>query len=685
MICICWLMARLWFSHRKSLYLLSFLAAFPLTAIILVKTLGFAGQINNLGICLGQIILLSGLLTYSWRRNKSSFSFPHSSPFLIAFFLLAFAALGFAAGKQWLPQMDYGPDGLSYHAVFVAETVQNQDLTLAMPSYAAEYYPYNSEIISLWFCLPFHNDVLVGMTGCYWLALLALCVYLLSWRSAGEPFTAFLLVFLCLSLLPVQEMAKSFAATDLAGPVMLLAAILFFTDRQDDESNFLCPDIGFAGLCLGFAFGVKTSLLFALPLFVLYESLFAKRFRSIGFYRHFIPLFLGGILLICGFWYIRNWLVTGNPFFPAEIGPFDGAFTKENQYLTTIIRHLREGNGTAGKWRYLTETLFNWPYGLFFLAVAGYVLFVIKSAYYLFKKTPPLSSSQPMVLVALLGLTSLILHPFMPFSGGVNSITSGFFVQSRYLILFGVSGLLLLVLAHGRNRIVTFTILFLVILVRTTMYGLHFKKFLIIGGVVVCILGARWLIMRKKDVFFSCWRNLGPVFCLCFLIGLMPHLDYIKAVRKKWLYNFAASNDVHDRFAWQAVERFEAGTRLCRFGDIYRPLNYPYYGRKYQAVPVYVDRNGALQDHIHIRWRRDKQAFDWWKRKADFFEPERLVGRLLENQLEYVITIKNNGQWPEQDEVFLNDRRCELVSDEEFIRIWRLPRKLDFPFYTASD
>jgi hypothetical protein len=85
---------------------------------------------------------------------------------------------------------------------------------------------------------------------------------------------------------------------------------------------------------LGFAVGCKVSYVFPLDVVGLWYLLAGGNGTRLSTRVRGLALLGAGAIVTGSFWYIRNWATTGNPLFPAQVGPFDGPFTQEAQART---------------------------------------------------------------------------------------------------------------------------------------------------------------------------------------------------------------------------------------------------------------------------------------------------------------------------------------------------------------
>jgi len=75
----------------------------------------------------------------------------------------------------------YSGDDLSYHGAAAASWLQGGPFYLPTENFHA-YYPFNAELLALWFMLPTGTDSLAGLAGALWLVVIAVALATASLR-----------------------------------------------------------------------------------------------------------------------------------------------------------------------------------------------------------------------------------------------------------------------------------------------------------------------------------------------------------------------------------------------------------------------------------------------------------------------------------------------------------------------
>jgi hypothetical protein len=211
---------------------------------------------------------------------------------------------------------------------------------------------------------------------------------------------------------------------------MLAFAWVPDADRRATARALLC------GLAGGLAVGMKPT---AAPLLALVGVYWIWRgARLDGGARH-VGAFVLGTVLLGAPWYLRNLLLSGNPFFPAAIGPFDGPFTAEAQSATALAPVLAAAWSEPGALGAIARRMLDWPLWLGLAAGAGYVV-----GLWALIRTRDRLQRVHISLMLLAGLGFLALFPLAPFSGTPNRADASTVYYVRYITFWFLNGLVLL-------------------------------------------------------------------------------------------------------------------------------------------------------------------------------------------------------------------------------------------------
>jgi 4-amino-4-deoxy-L-arabinose transferase-like glycosyltransferase len=205
-------------------------------------------------------------------------------------------------------------DTLSYHLSVPATWLADGRLEIVPAVFGDPSSAYAPSNLELWFAFlmaPLRSDYLAGIGQIPFAALAALAI-VAAVREAGGRRTAALAAGLAFLLVPeIWQQART-AMTDL-GLAALLLAVLPFSFRAARQAHR--GDLLTAAAALGLAVGTKyVGLPLALP-FALAALFSTRSGRPRG-----RPPALAAAAVVAfatgGFWYLRNLLVTGNPFYP---------------------------------------------------------------------------------------------------------------------------------------------------------------------------------------------------------------------------------------------------------------------------------------------------------------------------------------------------------------------------------
>jgi len=286
-----------------------------------------------------------------------------SRPFLAACLAIGFGRLLFALRN---PPADW--DSIHYHLPMVAHWIVTgtTGAPLRDPPPFGAYFPGASELLQAFAALILRRETLMTWPTVAALPLIALGVRRLALRAGAAAAAA---EVCALALVASECVMRLTLGTRIDVPLALWAALtaLFLLEALRARAAGL---MALALLAAGLFVGSKTNAPFLLALLGL--ALSAGRvdtLRALAV-RQRAGLALG--LFVGGYWYARNFWITGNPLFPAPIslGPLRLAGIENGIDLlrTTQVAQWLEGYSGHLTWGRL---LANFGFAVPFLAIAG--------------------------------------------------------------------------------------------------------------------------------------------------------------------------------------------------------------------------------------------------------------------------------------------------------------------------
>ena len=176
------------------------------------------------------------------------------------------------------------------------------------------YAPSNLELVFLFLMKPLRSDYLAGV-GQVPFAALAVAAIVATAREAGGRRSTALAAALAFILIPEVWGQVPTAMTDLGLAACLLSSLPFalrlWRARMPGRADLLVFTVAI-GLAVGTKYAGAT---LALPFVAIGVIALGRRWRSTDLRRPLAHA-LVAVLATGGFWYVRNLLVAGNPFYP---------------------------------------------------------------------------------------------------------------------------------------------------------------------------------------------------------------------------------------------------------------------------------------------------------------------------------------------------------------------------------
>jgi hypothetical protein len=562
-------------------------------------------------------------------------------------------------------------DDNTYHAAILIEWLRDGEIGIVPSTYQA-YFPLNGELLALWFLLPFGHDGAVPLAGMTYLTLFLSLSLHFAERLGTSPRWRLLPAILVLASTPTLFGLTTFTDMDFSPPVMMLAAIAFLLAALEkaDRHKLRHPEIHWplvllGGTCAGFVVGMKVS--FAPPAAVICAIFAFTALRRSG-----LKLTLAASALVAvaaigagAYWYLRNWVITGNPVYPAALGPFEGPFGSAEQSATKLSTVVAEGLDSE-QWRQLLGGFFNRPWMLALVILSGTVAALVALA-----RRHVLSADQRLLVFSLLACSAVVtlLFPVTPFSG-TNEV-GGLEVTGRYLNFFYLAGgtlaVLLLIRAPELQTIrARFLVLLIGIAVFTLPFALHTAKPVIVAILGVTVLGffALELLSRLPGLRLP---KLRFALLLVPLLALATVPLNLRSTDKAARLNPIVAE----------IENLPTGSKVAHYNRfLYR--GYFLAGRRLQHEAVRLNGDGTRYIAMHSRSENDRGGTeDFWTYERRHGERSLTAAALVKNlgeaEIDFLITSPHpNGGWPEQHQLLEDAGTFPKFSTSEHATVWDL-------------
>ena len=249
----------------------------------------------------------------------------------------------------------YAWDALTYHLPSVTYWLQQGKIFIIdTPNLRSNAYPMNIELFYLWNVIFLKNDIIVDLSQFFFALLGLLTVYSIS-RKVGlntrNSFVAATLYFFT----PLVLIQSKTCMTDVAVAVMFLIAINFAFQYSKE---FKTSNLFFCGIASGILAGSRftgTVFVFSLCIWILISwvtSHFKNFYQTPWMFKKGtaaayskpimnILCFLAPIVVLGSYWYLRNWIHFGNPFYPFALKIFSGGARQLGSGFAALWANLR--------------------------------------------------------------------------------------------------------------------------------------------------------------------------------------------------------------------------------------------------------------------------------------------------------------------------------------------------------
>ena len=414
--------------------------------VLLAELLGLFGLLDGVLLVVAALIVGGGALRLEpmliragarvaqWGKGRETDLRP--APPIGRVELGAGIALALIVAAQWagptllaLDRGIYGGDSLWYHlplAAHIADTGSVTGLLYTDPLYLNWFYPQVSELLHAGGILLFGNDFLSPLMNMGWLGLALFAGYCIGRPYGNGPVgLAAVASVMAANLLFSRQPGN--ANNDVVAIALFLSSVAVLVNvrwperpSSGDAPRPSGPPSGallVAGLAAGLALGTKLTVVppvLALTVGVIWISGAGYRLRAAAEWT-------GALLVGGGYWYVRNLIVSGNPFPWQDIGPIHHAEALQGRHPYSIAHYATD---TSIWGRYFTPALHERLGTLaayLALAVIAVVLVLWRGG----------RMERMLGIVALLAAIAYLLTPLG--ASGPEGMPIGFRLNIRYL------------------------------------------------------------------------------------------------------------------------------------------------------------------------------------------------------------------------------------------------------------
>ncbi len=276
-------------------------------------------------------------------------------------------------------------DSWDYHIPISQSILHGTFLTLPHETFRQRYYPGSSEAINSLLILLHIPLTLSNIIAMFFLIA---CLYKLARVFTMKPYYSILFAITFITLNAVVRWQNA-VSIDIWVAVFFTLSIILLEKPGKNLTYF--AKLGFV---FGMLVGSKYTTIYYLIIFLLFYGKNLIRYVNIPrFCAFFIPFSIFGL-----FWYVRNYLLKGNPFYPIPMFGFKGTLSfTDTIYNETIHNPLTMLNAAYSE------------YHLWFLSVI--VAFVIMTKSFLKQKNMKLDVMKKLFLLGIFTFIIFLTFP----------------------------------------------------------------------------------------------------------------------------------------------------------------------------------------------------------------------------------------------------------------------------------
>jgi hypothetical protein len=214
-------------------------------------------------------------------------------------------------------------DTVTFHLPGVARWIQSDSIWQIdqfLPGQFQGYYPNNGNVVDLAAVLPWHSEFLSRFVNLPFVALAGVATYAAGRELAATRTSAAIAATAALSIPAVTSYIVDSPTPDAVMYAGFAAGLLFLLRHARTGER---ADLLLAGLGLGIAFGARwygvAAVAVVVAVWLAARLVLERRARAVAVDLAWIAL---PVALAGGVWLLRNWVESGNPFYPVRVEPF---------------------------------------------------------------------------------------------------------------------------------------------------------------------------------------------------------------------------------------------------------------------------------------------------------------------------------------------------------------------------
>ncbi|MEZ4318644.1 MAG: hypothetical protein R3F61_14110 [Myxococcota bacterium] len=587
---------------------------------------------------------------------------PVTSPLTTLVGAMLGASLGVWFGRPGWSGTGFCFDDITYHAAIPSQWLQWGAIDYVPFSYQA-YYALNSELLSLWFMVPTGDPTHASLAVLLFVGLIVCGTLSMSETHDVPPHVTMAIVATMFASHRVLDFSRTFSSTDLAMTAYIVAALAFALRPPSVRMALWC------GLAGGLAIGTKVSAIPPMAVVGLWWLVRARKGRVD------LPLvYTLGLLAFGSYWYVRNLVHTGNPVFPAEIGPFEGPFEPETARRTALIHYIEAHGHELEWWIDMVYGRLNWPEYLGIASMVGYVVALVAG----FR-----SDRRGLWLVAAVGLVFLALFPMQPFSATINRPSATLHSLLRYLTLTFVLGLPLVAGMVRRPGALAYLV------TGTSIVGFGVAVYAATSFAygtadVLWLLAGASIALVCMGLTGGTPRWVAPAIAVTAVLVVAARTPQKRERTHDRLTTFSPMGTLH-KPAWAFLDGLPDGSSVAWMADMppSHGFNLPLLGDRLQFTVVPVDPFGQRQDRLlHERWRDEPEHW-WWQFDVRAGSDVPVMTNLLRSGADYLMLSRcqrsSRGGWPRPHQGLLATDPDARIFNDACVEIWELDALRDDP------